>query len=126
MFYYPFDGLDSVTVPYLGSKEEYDEFLSSELSPLLNDGGRVWTMIVCENANPHRFVQGRPEDLSKKVQSDELRAWLMANYELLSEQTYVGVYLASYGTSSSQALTHNNHGSFVPLSDGRRYPYPGT
>ncbi len=102
-YYYQLEGTDSLTVPYLSSREEYDEFLRREVSPLVDDGGRLWTMIVCENADAHRFVHGRTEDLAKKMQSDELREWLMANCRLLSEQTYVGVYLGSYGSSLDQA-----------------------
>jgi mannosyltransferase len=98
-FYYPFDGLDPVTVPYLGSKEEYDEFLSDELSPLLNDGDRVWTMIVCENANAHRFVYGARDSLLSKVADDDIRSWLLQHYQLVEEQLYNGVYLASYGST---------------------------
>jgi len=54
-------------------------------------------MIVCENADAHRFVQNNPQNLMDKVHNDEVRAWLLANYQLLDERTYRGVYLASYG-----------------------------
>jgi 4-amino-4-deoxy-L-arabinose transferase-like glycosyltransferase len=99
MSYYPFDGMDSVTVPYLGSREDYDEFLSSELSPLLNDGDRVWTMIVCENADAHRFAHGARDSLLRKVAADDVRAWLLQHYRLLEERLYNGVYLALYGST---------------------------
>lgn len=99
MFYYPFDRMDSVTVPYLGSSEEYDRFLSSELSPLLNDGDGVWTMIVCENANAHRFVHGARDRLLSKVADDDVRAWLLQHYQLLEERLYNGIHLASYGST---------------------------
>jgi hypothetical protein len=99
MSYYPFDGMDSFTVPYLGSREDYDEFLSSELSPLLNDGDRVWTMIVCENADAHRFAHGARDSLLRKVAADDVRAWLLQHYRLLEERLYNGVYLALYGST---------------------------
>jgi mannosyltransferase len=98
MYYYKIEGVEWIAVPYLSSPEEHHQFFSSEISPLLASGRRAWTIIVCENANPHRFVQTRSEDLKERVLGDQLRAWLLANYELLSSRTYVGIYLASYGT----------------------------
>jgi mannosyltransferase len=98
VYYYPLEGVDSFSVPYLASAEEYEEFLDREVPPLVNDDGKLWTMIVCENANAHRFVHDRPQDLMDKVSNDELRGWLLAHYQLLDERVYKGVYLASYGT----------------------------
>lgn len=95
--YNELDRLDWPTVPQWRSAEEFDEFLSSELSPLLNDGDRVWTMIVCENANAHRLVHGARDRLLSKVADDDVRAWLLQHYRLLEERLYNGVYLASYG-----------------------------
>lgn len=106
LYYYDLREIPWFTVPYLGSAEDYEVFLDTNLPHRLSEGGKLWTMVVCENANPHRFAQGRSEELAQKVLNDELRAWLMANYDLLSEETYVGVYLASYGTSPSPALSH--------------------
>ncbi len=126
LYYYDLREIPWYTVPYLGSRQEYEAFLDAEVPGRLGEGARVWTIVVCENANPHRFVHGRPEDLRKKVQSDEMREWLMVNYELLSEETYVGVYLASYGTPPGHALSRRDHRSFVLLTDSHRYPYTGT
>ncbi len=99
LYYYDLREIPWHTVPYLESKEEYETFLDSEIPPRLSEGGRLWTMIVCENADTHRFVQGARRRLMEKVENDETRAWLLENYQLVEDRVYIGVYLASYGGS---------------------------
>ena len=97
LYYYDLHEITWHTVPYLASKEEYETWLSTEVSPLLGNGGRLWTMIICENADTHRFVQGARQRLMEKVENDEIRAWLLENYEVVEDRVYNGIYLASYG-----------------------------
>lgn len=96
LYYYKLEGLAWLTVPYLGSTAEYDDFLSNEVAPVLSEGGTLWTMIVSENASAHRFVQGDEQRLMERVHKDELRQWLLAHYQLQDERVYRRVYLASY------------------------------
>ena len=98
LYYYRLKGVDWLTVPYLGSTAEYDDFLSNEVAPVLSEGGTLWTMIVSENANAHRFVQGDEQRLMERVRKDELRQSLLAHYQLQDERVYKRVYLASYGS----------------------------
>jgi len=53
-------------------------------------------MIVCKNADAHHFVQGAQQRLMENVKKDEVRAWLLDNYQLLEERVFNGIYLASY------------------------------
>ncbi len=105
LYYYNLREIPWYTVPYLESKQEYETFLDSERPTDLSEGGRIWTMIVCENADPHRFVEGAQQELREKVEKDEIRAWLLQNYQLLEERVYYGIYLALYG--NSQDLPQN-------------------
>lgn len=97
LYYYDLQEIPWHTVPYLNSTQEYEAFLNGEVAVHLSKGERLWTMIVCENADTHRFVQGMRLRLMEKVEKDEIRAWLLQNYELLDERVYRGIYLASYG-----------------------------
>jgi hypothetical protein len=54
-------------------------------------------MIVCENADTHRLIQGARQRLVEKVAKDEVRAWLLQNWQLVEERAYNGIYLAVYG-----------------------------
>lgn len=96
--YYDLQEIPWFTVPYLESVDEYETYLDTHLADNMSVGGRLWTMIVCENADAHRFVQDSPQNLMDKVHNDELRAWLLSHYQLLDERVYRGIYLASYGT----------------------------
>ncbi len=96
LYYYQLEALDWLTVPYLESSAEYDAFLSDEVAPVISDGGTLWTLIVSENANAHRFVQDDEQRLTERVRNDELRQWLLAHYPLKDEKIYRRVYLASY------------------------------
>jgi mannosyltransferase len=98
LYYYNLQEIPWSTVPYLGSQQEYDDYLDDTVPAQLSGDGRIWTLIVCENANAHHFVQNNAQNLMDKVLNDELRAWLLAHYQLLDERTYRGIYLASYGT----------------------------
>ncbi len=95
--YYSPGDIPWYTVPYLESKQEYRTLLGSEIPGRLSEGGRLWTMIVCENTDTHRFVKGARQRLMERVEKDELRAWLLDNYQLVEESVYNGIYLASYG-----------------------------
>jgi mannosyltransferase len=97
LYYYDSLEIPWHAVPYLESKQEYETFLNNEIPAHLSEGGRLWTMIVCENADPHRFIEGTGQRLREKVEDDETRAWLLSNYQLLDERTYSGIYLALYG-----------------------------
>jgi mannosyltransferase len=97
LYYYDLQEIPWHTVPYLASKQEYETFLNGEIPTTLGEDGRLWTMIACENDNPHGFIQGMEQRLMEKVEKDEIRAWLLQNYKLLDERVYRGVYLASYG-----------------------------
>jgi hypothetical protein len=55
-------------------------------------------MIVCENADLHRFAQGAQQRLMKKVEEDEVRAWLLQNRHSVEEGVYSGVHLSLYDT----------------------------
>ena len=99
LYYYEVPEIPQHTVPYLESSQEYEAFLDREISTSLNQGGRIWTMIVSENANPHRFTKGTRENLWAKVERDEIRAWLLENMQLLEELELRGIYLALYGQS---------------------------
>jgi mannosyltransferase len=96
LYYYQLEGVDWLTVPYLESTAEYDAFLSDEVAPAISDGGSLWTLIVCENGNAHRFVQDDEQRLMERVRGDELRQALLARYRLQEEREYTRVYLASY------------------------------
>jgi hypothetical protein len=63
LYYYDLEEIPWHTVPYLGSKQEYATFLTIEVSAHLTKGGRLRTMIVCENADTHRFVEGAQQRL---------------------------------------------------------------
>jgi uncharacterized membrane protein len=99
LYYYEVPEIPQHTVPYLGSSQEYEAFLNREIPTRLNRGGRIWTMIISENANPHRFAKGTRENLWAKVERNEIRAWLLENMRLLEELELRGVYLALYGQS---------------------------
>lgn len=98
LYYYDLREVPWYTVPYLESAQEYETFLDTNLSTRLSEGGRVWTMIVCENADPHRFVRGARQRLMEEAEGDEVRAWLLQNYQPLEERVYNGVYLSLYDT----------------------------
>ncbi len=97
LYYYDLQEIPWYSVPYLGSRRDYETLLNSEVPSRLSVGGRLWTMIVCENADTHRFVQSAQDRLMQKVEKDEVRVWLLQNYQLLEERVYNGIYLASYG-----------------------------
>jgi len=97
LYYYDSQEIPWHTVPYLESDHEYQAFLNNEVPARLSEGGRLWTMVVCENADIHRFVQGARQRLMEKVEKDEVRAWLLQNYQLLEEREYNGIYLGLYG-----------------------------
>jgi mannosyltransferase len=99
LYYYKLEGLTWLTVPYLGSTAEYDDFVSNEVAPVMSEGGTLWTLIVSENANAHRFVQGDEQRLLERVRKDELRQSLLAHYQLQDERAYTRVYLACYDAS---------------------------
>lgn len=99
LHYYDLREIPWYTVPYLESKQEYDALLDIELPAHLGDTGRLWTMIVCENADPHRFVQGSTQRLMEKAEKDPVRAWLLENYQPLEESLYTGIHLALYGNN---------------------------
>ena len=98
LYYYDLREVPWYTVPYLESTQDYETFLDADLSARLSEGGRVWTMVVCENADPHRFVRGARQRLMEKAAEDEVRAWLLQNLQPLEERVYNGVYLSLYGT----------------------------
>ncbi len=126
LYYYDAQEIPWCTVPYLGSKEEYEAFLASEVPAGLSEDGTIWTIIVSENANAHRFVDGARDRLLQRVADDEVRGWLTRRYHLLDEKVYRGIYLASYTTTRDGLPPRESSRSFVPLTDGRRYPYTGT
>lgn len=97
LYYYDLQDLPWYTVPHLDSKEELEAFLDDAVGAQHNKGRRIWTMIVCENANAHRFMQGSRERLLDKVAEDEVRAWLLQHCQLHQESVYNGIYLAAYG-----------------------------
>ncbi len=99
MYYYDLQEIPWYTVPYLESAQDYEPFLDTDLSTGLSEGGRLWTMIVCENADPHRFAREARQQLMQKVEEDEVRAWLLQNHQRLEERVYNGVYLSLYDTS---------------------------
>jgi len=94
--YYDLQEIPWFTVPYLESGDEYETYLDAHLTDSMRAGGRLWTMIVCENADPHRFAQETHQQLVRKVEEDELRVWLLQNFRLLDERFYSGVYLSLY------------------------------
>jgi hypothetical protein len=98
LYYYDLQEIPWYTVPYLESAQEYKTFLETDLSASLSKGARLWTMIVCENADPHRFVQGTQQQLMEKVEEDKVRAWLLQNYQLLEVRVYNGIHLSLYDT----------------------------
>jgi mannosyltransferase len=98
LYYYDLQEIPWFTVPYLESAQAYDTFLDAELSSSASEGGRLWTMIVCENADPHRFAQGAQQRLMRKVEEDEVRAWLLQNRHSVEEGVYSGVHLSLYDT----------------------------
>jgi len=98
LHYYGLREIPWYTVPYLDSAQEYEAFLNAELSTSLSEGGRLWTMIVCENGDAHRFVQEAPQRLMEKVERDEVRSWLLQNYQLLDVRMYNGIHLSLYDT----------------------------
>ena len=126
LYYYGAQEMPWCTVPYLGSAEEYEAFLASEVPPRLSEDGTIWMIIVSENANAHRFVDGARDRLMQRVADDEVRGWLLGRYHLLDEKIYQGVYLASYATTSDAPPPRDSSRSYVPLTDSRRYPYTGT
>ncbi len=99
LYYYDLQEIPWYTVPYLASAQEYDDFLNAELSTSLSEGARLWTMIVCENGDTHRFVQGTQQRLMEKVEDDQVRTWLLQNYQLVEERIYTSVHLSLYDTS---------------------------
>lgn len=99
LYYYDLREIPWYTVPYLESAQDYETFLETDLSTSLSEGGRLWTMIVCENADPHRFAREARQRLMQKVEEDEVRAWLLQNHRRLEERVYNGVYLSLYDTS---------------------------
>jgi hypothetical protein len=99
LYYYDLQNIPWLTVPYLESEQEYEAFLDSNLSDWSGEDGRLWTMIVCENADPHRFAHGTYQRLTRKVEDDELRAWLLRHYQLREDRVYSGVYLSLYEPS---------------------------
>jgi mannosyltransferase len=122
LYYYGPQEISWHTVPYLDSRQEYETFLDSEIPARLSEGGRLWTMIVCENANPHRFVQGAEQRLMEKVERDEVRSWLLQNYQLLKESVYNGMYLALYGHGQYVPPGQRQAcGNFVPLTRKLRF-----
>ncbi len=96
LYYYDLQEIPWYTVPYLDSARDYEIFLGTDLSSTLSESGRVWTMIVCENAGAHRFVSGARQRLMEKVEKDEVRAWLLQNYQRLEESAFNGIYLSLY------------------------------
>jgi len=100
LYYYDLQEIPWLTVPYLESAQAYDTFLDAELSSSASEGGRLWTMIVCENADLHRFAQGAQQRLMRKVEEDEVRAWLLQNRHNVEERVYSGVHLSLYDTES--------------------------
>ncbi|TKJ31132.1 MAG: hypothetical protein CEE40_02425 [Chloroflexi bacterium B3_Chlor] len=98
LYYYDLREVPWYTVPYLESAQEYETFLDTHLSTRLSEAGRVWTMIVCENTDPHRFVRGARQRLMAMAEKDAVRAWLLQNYQPLEERVYNGVYLSLYDT----------------------------
>lgn len=96
LYYYDLQEIPWFTVPYLESARDYETFLDTQLSNNLSEAGRLWTMIVCENADPHRFARGARQRLMQKVDEDEVRAWLLDNHRLAEERIYAGVYLSLY------------------------------
>jgi mannosyltransferase len=96
LYYYDLHEIPWFTVPYLESAGEYQVFLDTELSSILTPDGRIWTMIVSENADPHRFAHESRERLLRKVADDELRAWLLQNCQHVEDRVYSGVYLSLY------------------------------
>jgi mannosyltransferase len=123
--YYGLDDIEWVEVPYFDSREEYDDFLDAHISPLLDKRARLWTLVVSENANPHRFVEGNVGRLAEKVQTDQVRGWLLRHYDLLDDRTYVGVYLGCYGSSERAARPPDKPRSLVLLTGESRSPYTG-
>lgn len=98
LYYYRVQEMPWYTAPYLESAQEYETVLETDLSARLSEGGRLWTMIVCENSDPHRFVQGTKQRLMEKVEEDKVRAWLLQNYQLLEVRVYNGIHLSLYDT----------------------------
>ncbi|NIN65090.1 MAG: hypothetical protein GTO63_10385 [Anaerolineae bacterium] len=98
LYYYDLQELPWYTVPYLESAQDYETFLDTDLSSRLGQSGRVWTMIVCENAGAHRFVPGARQRLMGKVEEDRVRAWLLQNHQLLEARVYNGIHLSLYDT----------------------------
>lgn len=86
LYYYCSRDIPWYTVRNLGSKQEYKTFLDREVPARLGEGGRLWTMIVCENVDTHRFVQGARQRLMESVEKDEVRAWLLQNHQLPEER----------------------------------------
>ena len=98
LYYYNLQEIPWFTVPYLESALDYDAFLDAELSTSPSEGGRLWTMIICENADPHRFAQGAQQRLMRKVAEDEVRAWLLRNRHNVKNRVYNGVHLSLFDT----------------------------
>jgi mannosyltransferase len=96
LYYYDPGEIPWYTVPYLESRQEYEDFLNAEIPARLTAGGRLWTMIVSENADTHRFAQGAEERLIEKVENDPLRDWLLRNSRLLDQRFYNGLYLSLF------------------------------
>jgi len=96
LYYYDLQEIPWLTVPYLESERDYEDYLDSNLPGTRGEGGRVWTMIVYENADPHRFAQGTHQQLMRKVEADELRDWLLRNYRLREDRVYSAVCLSVY------------------------------
>jgi mannosyltransferase len=96
LHYYDLMEIPWFTVPYLESKDEYEAYLDAHLADSTSAGERLWTMVVCENADPHRFAQETHQRLVRKVEEDELRTWLLQNFRLSDERFYSGVYLSVY------------------------------
>jgi mannosyltransferase len=96
LHYYDLREVPWLTVPYLESRDEYESYLDAHLSDNVRVEGRLWTMVVCENADPHRFAQEIPQQLVRKVEEDEVRIWLLQNFRLLEDRAYRGVYLSLY------------------------------
>jgi mannosyltransferase len=98
LYYYDLQEIPWFTVPYLESALDYETFLDAQLSTSPSEGGRLWTMIVCENGDPHRFAQGGQQRLMAKVEEDEVRAWLLRNRHNVEDRVYNGVHLSLYDT----------------------------
>jgi mannosyltransferase len=96
LHYYDLYEIPWFTVPYLDSADEYEAYLDTHLAESMSADGRLWTMVVYETADPHRFSQARQQRLLRKVEEDEVRIWLLQNFRLLEDRLYSGVCLSLY------------------------------